>query len=82
MFFQTDVVGTCTTLYSRDNSDVIDEDDAGDVSTFTKTKDMASCSGNQRLEQFALNVPDVNIQKFPLIQWESNIDTVVMFVYL
>ena len=62
------MVGTCDTVYSRVSSYSIDESDAGDASTFSKTKSMESCGHNQRLEQFALNVPDVNIQRFPLIK--------------
>ena len=38
------------------------------VATFQKTKDMRRCSGNQKLLQYALNVPDVNIQRFPLLE--------------
>ncbi len=38
------------------------------VATYRKVKDMSACEGNQKLLQYALNVPDVNIQRFPLLE--------------
>ena len=33
-----------------------------------RAKDMYSCSGNQALYQYALNLPDINLQHLPLIR--------------
>ena len=62
MLSQTDVVGTCPTEVSSTGTNW------DGVATYQKIKDMKSCQGNQKLLQYALNVPDVNIQQFPLIE--------------
>ncbi len=56
------MVGTCPTDVSSTGSDW------EGVDTFQKVKDMKRCTGNQKLLQYALNVPDVNIQRFPLLE--------------
>ena len=33
-----------------------------------KVKDMSTCSNNQVLYQYALNLPDMNIQHLPLLK--------------
>ena len=57
---ETDVVGRCDTQYTAMGS-------AWGKSTFKKVKDMYSCTGNQALYQYALNLPDMNIQHLPLL---------------
>ena len=57
---ETDVVGRCDTQYTAMGT-------AWGKSTFRKVKDMYSCTGNQALYQYALNLPDFNIQHLPLL---------------
>ena len=57
---ETDVVGRCDTQYTAMGT-------AWGKSTFKKVKDMYSCTGNQALYQYALNLPDINIQHLPLL---------------
>ena len=57
---ETDVVGRCVTQYTAMGS-------TWGKSTFKKVKDMYSCTGNQALYQYALNLPDINIQHLPLL---------------
>ena len=57
---ETDVVGTCDTQYLASRS--------GWGKKFHKVKDMYSCKGNQALYQYALNLPDMNIQHLPVIK--------------
>ena len=57
---ETDVVGRCNTQYAALGT-------AWGKSTFKKVKDMYSCTGNQALYQYALNLPDINIQHLPLL---------------
>ena len=56
---ETDVVGRCNVQYKSYSSRWGHK--------FRKVKDMYSCSGNQALYQYALNLPDINIQHLPLI---------------
>ena len=58
---ETDVVGRCDTQYSVTQS-------AWGKTQYRKVKDMRSCTGNQALYQYALNLPDINIQHLPLLQ--------------
>ena len=37
--------------------------------TYKKTKFMDTCENNQKLYQWALNIPDINIQQLPMIQY-------------
>ena len=57
---ETDVVGRCRAQYISHDSRWGHK--------FHKIKDMYSCTGNQALYQYALNLPDINIQHLPLIQ--------------
>ena len=57
---ETDVVGRCRAQYVPHDSRWGQK--------FHKIKDMYSCTGNQALYQYALNLPDINIQHLPLIQ--------------
>ena len=57
---ETDVVGRCKAQYISHDSRWGHK--------FHKIKDMYSCTGNQALYQYALNLPDINIQHLPLIQ--------------
>ena len=57
---ETDVVGRCNTQYKFYNSRWGQK--------YHKIKDMYSCSGNQALYQYALNLPDINLQHLPLIR--------------
>ena len=66
---ETDVVGSCRTQYvsysSRWGHKV------------HKTKDMSSCSGNQALYQYALNLPDINLQHLPVISTSHECDSTI-----
>ena len=59
---ETDVVGRCETQYTAMGT-------AWGKSTLKKVKDMYSCTGNQALYQYALNLPDFNIQHLPLLSY-------------
>ncbi len=61
-FVQTDVVGICSTEYIPTGQNLVGQ------MTFQKVKDMKSCKLNQKLFQFALNLPDLNIQQLSLIE--------------
>ena len=37
--------------------------------TYKKTKFMDTCENNQKLYQWALNIPDINIQQLPMIKY-------------
>jgi hypothetical protein len=67
---ETDVVGICETEYlpTRVN---------GDYQTYQKTKHMDTCLNNQELFQYALNLPDMNIQNFPLMRSEHSCQVTV-----
>ena len=56
---ETDVIGRCDVQYTSYGSRW--------GTKFHKVKDMYSCKGNQALYQYALNLPDINIQHLPLI---------------
>merc|ERR1711881_223071 len=69
---ETDVVGTCRTQYIP-NADLSQPGYA----EYKKVKHMETCQGNQKLYQFALNLPDMNIQNLPMIKSEHSCDVVV-----
>ena len=58
---ETDVVGSCHTQY-------VSLGTSWGSSKFRKVKDMSTCTGNQALYQYALNLPDINLQHLPIIQ--------------
>ena len=58
---QTDVVGTCNTQYIPIGID-------WEGAKITKVKDMSTCLKNQKLNQYALNIPDLNIQHLPMVR--------------
>ena len=60
--FQTDVVGICETMYMPTRKN-------GDFQTYQKIKHMETCRNNQELFQYALNLPDMNIQNLPLMRY-------------
>ncbi len=60
---ETDVVGRCPTTYS---STGVRWDG---VETWSKSKQMRECTESQKLSQYALNIPDVNVQKMPLLEY-------------
>jgi hypothetical protein len=60
---ETDVVGKCPTVYSA-----AAVADWNGMEEWSKVKDMTQCQGNQKLNQYALNIPDVNVQKMPLLE--------------
>ena len=69
LYFQlgqkTDVVGICKTRYiptTRFST-------TGGTQSLMKIKDMRTCQNNQRLYQYALNIPDINIQNIPMIEY-------------
>lgn len=72
---ETDVVGTCKTRYIPTTSGNFLA--TGGTQSMTKIKDMKSCHNNQRLYQYALNIPDINIQHIPLIESEHKCDLVL-----
>ena len=41
----------------------------GDFQTYQKIKHMETCRNNQELFQYALNLPDMNIQNLPLMRY-------------
>ena len=41
---------------------------SSDVTYYRKTKFMETCQDNQKLYQLALNLPELNVQKMPLIK--------------
>ena len=57
---ETDVVCRCETQYTSLGT-------GWGKSSFKKIKNMHSCTGNQALYQYALNLPDINIQHLPLL---------------
>ena len=57
---ETDVVGRCDTQY-------ISYGTSWGSTKVRKVKDMSSCTGNQALYQYALNLPDINLQHLPII---------------
>ena len=57
---ETDVVGRCETRY-------ISYGTSWGSTKLRKVKDMSTCSGNQALYQYALNLPDINLQHLPII---------------
>lgn len=59
---EVDVVGICPTSYKQ-------EFQSENEARYIKSKDMKECSRNQKLHQHALNVPDINIQHLPLLEW-------------
>ena len=61
---ETDVVGTCQTEYVP-NSDLTNPN----YVKYQKIKHMETCQDNQKLYQFALNLPDMNIQNLPMIKY-------------
>ena len=67
---QTDVVGTCKTRYIPTTSSwgELAVSATGGTQSLTKIKDMRTCQNNQRLYQYALNIPDINIQNIPMIE--------------
>jgi hypothetical protein len=56
------VTGTCSTEYIPTGVNL------SGMSTFQKSKDMKSCRNNQKLFQFALNLPDLNVQHMSIIE--------------
>ena len=66
VWFQTDVVGTCTTQYSPMGMDYSSH--VFGAWKVEKVKDMTSCLKNQKLNQYALNIPDLNIQHLPMLR--------------
>ena len=67
---QTDVVGICETMYMPTRKN-------GDFQTYQKIKHMETCRNNQELFQYALNLPDMNIQNLPLMRYVIQRDVIL-----
>ena len=61
---ESDVTGNCPTEYVRLSGRAMSK-----TGVFRKIKNMDDCTANQKLEQFALNLPDLNLQHVPLVKY-------------
>ena len=69
--FQTDVVGICETEYMPTRA-------KDEYQTYQKIKHMDTCRHNQELFQFALNLPDMNVQNLPLMRYTYGTEFILM----
>ena len=63
-------MGICETMYMPTRKN-------GDFQTYQKIKHMETCRNNQELFQYALNLPDMNIQNLPLMRYVIQRDVIL-----
>ena len=68
------------TEYAPNNVDLASSLGYSSITGYRKTKFMETCTNNQKLYQFALNLPELNVQKMPLIRYTNDFYLVKSFL--